>query len=282
MELLAPITGTAMFTHTLAWRRYTRMAMHTSTVPTSMLAHKSYSRPQLATGNLANPALLQLEHFAGIVLQFRFNQLSLLTSISTDLAVVTELFIANDYTVTGLGCDTVATTGTFVPYKQLLDPPSFSASLAKATLSSSSSVPISSSSSMPFSSSSSTQDGGGSTGTASPSNPGSGLSSGTKIGIGVGVGVGVGCLLIGAVVFLLWRRYSKKNDRKLAEVSASQAPYSSPPMKSSGPPYSPPMSYNQSQHYHEGQGGPGWAPQPEYSPGGYQESGYGPREMGAQ
>lgn len=204
-----------------------------------------------------------------------------ISSTGTESALVKLLFVAEPYTATAYECTSgvnypPTTTVTLNPATNVLDPKQYKISLAELAASTSSS---SSTVSTPTSISKTPKS---SKPPEKENNSGSGLSSGTKIGIGAGVGAGVGIVLIALIVFFCWRRHNKKKEERLAEVSTSQVPGSPGVAKPQYLAYSPPMSYDQSQYYHQGTANPGWSPQPSYSQGGYQDAGYPPREMHAQ
>lgn len=102
--------------------------------------------------------------------------------------ILTDLFVASGYTVTGFRCtDKPPRTNKWVPVSNVLDPSKMSASLAELA-------------------------------TATRSSN-SGLSSGARIGVGVGVGVGLGIILLCGVALFLWRRrrYNKSRPAQSLE-----------------------------------------------------------------
>lgn len=173
-------------------------------------------------------------------------------SYGTLPAVVTDLYVASGYTMTGWHCDTAEATITLNPAIHVLDPPSFSASLARLTASSSSSNIPTGTGPVPSGSS-----------TAVVPNKhdqhdsGTGMSSGTKIGIGAGVGAGVGIVVIAGAAFFFWRRHQKHKDR-VPEISQARSMSPQQGHQSFAPPYSPAMqqssahvSYQEAQFKHD-------------------------------
>lgn len=155
---------------------------------------------------------------------------------------MTDLY-ASGYTVTGWHCDTAKATLTLNPAIHVLDPPSFSASLAQLTASSSSS------SSIRTSASSANRN-------ANPTNidqneNNNGPFSGGRTSIGAGVGAAVGVVLIAGTASFFWRRYQKKEER-IPEISQSRALSPQQGHQSSQPSFNPAMQQSSTYvSYHE-------------------------------